>query len=111
MISHSSRPVLRQNRVEENVRYGTVIVSDARPDFGSVSNPGGNTVKSNGLSDVFNMNLGMTIATEANQIGKVENSSKPDVAEAPAVEAPKEVRPVATKPTPAQPPKRSRAKK
>ncbi|MBE9012316.1 DUF1565 domain-containing protein [Pseudanabaenaceae cyanobacterium LEGE 13415] len=115
VISHSSRPILRQNRIEENVRYGVVIVADARPDFGSIGNPGGNTVKSNGLADVFNMNLAMTIATDANQIGKVENSNKPDVAEAPieapVVEPPKTVRPTTTKPAPAQPPKRSRAKR
>jgi parallel beta-helix repeat protein len=71
VISHSSRPILRNNRVEENVRYGIVIVSEARPDFGSISNPGSNSVKSNGQFDLYNLNSNLSIALDGNQIGTI----------------------------------------
>ncbi len=69
VISHTSRPMLRQNIIENNMRSGVVAISDAQPDLGTTTNPGNNIIRNNGQHDLYNVTSSETLMTTGNQIG------------------------------------------
>ncbi|MEO1377599.1 MAG: DUF1565 domain-containing protein [Cyanobacteria bacterium J06635_10] len=52
VVQAYSRPVLRNNSIFNNKEDGLVAISQAMPDLGNSSNPGGNQFSSNGRYDI-----------------------------------------------------------
>lgn len=69
VISHTSRPVLRQNIIENNMRSGVVAISDAQPDLGTTTSPGNNIIRNNGQQDLYNVTSSENLISIGNQIG------------------------------------------
>ncbi len=68
VISHSAHPVLRQNLIERNTRYGLVAITDAQPDLGTANDPGNNIIHNNGQYDLYNVTNSETLRTIGNEI-------------------------------------------
>jgi parallel beta-helix repeat protein len=84
VINGSSKPVLRNNVIEESRDHGIVILQQAQPDLGTQENPGKNLIRNNGKKDpkkffdVLNATTNITVLAVGNDIdpsrisGKVE---------------------------------------
>ena len=54
-VSVDAKPVLRNNRIENNEDYGIAVTGNGQPDLGkSQQDPGGNILRNNSKFDVFN---------------------------------------------------------
>lgn len=67
VVSDSATPVLRNNIIESNVRDGVVAITNAQPDLGTASNPGGNLIQNNGRYDIHNATRTNTLLAAGNQ--------------------------------------------
>ena len=88
VISHISRPILRQNRIEGNMRYGVVLLADAKPDFGTASSPGNNVLMNNGESDLYDLTTHEQPIASSNQIGLLKRGKVELPADSPTAELP-----------------------
>lgn len=52
IIQGNGRPILRNNRIESNEQDGIVAISQALPNLGTASEPGGNIIRNNGQLDI-----------------------------------------------------------
>jgi parallel beta-helix repeat protein len=67
VIAGRSRPVLRNNIIENNEEEGISIQGDAEPDLGSPQDPAGNLLRNNTLVDLSNLSGG-PIVSVGNQV-------------------------------------------
>ncbi|MFE1744611.1 DUF1565 domain-containing protein [Coleofasciculus sp. H7-2] len=68
VVETKATPVLRNNIIENNSRYGLVAISQARPDLGTAGEPGGNIFRANGLLDINTKASSQVIPAFGNQI-------------------------------------------
>jgi parallel beta-helix repeat protein len=68
VVSDAARPVLRNNIIQNNTRDGIVAITEARPDMGTVTSPGGNVIRSNSRYDVHNATRNFTLVAVGNDI-------------------------------------------
>ncbi|MGL5081200.1 MAG: DUF1565 domain-containing protein [Microcoleaceae cyanobacterium] len=68
VISHTAKPTLRNNLIENNSRDGVVAIAQAQPDLGTAGNPGQNIIRNNGRHEVYNATRGYTISAVDNDI-------------------------------------------
>ncbi len=67
VVSDSATPVLRSNIIESNARDGVVAITNAQPDLGTTSNPGGNLIQNNGRYDIHNATRTNTLLAAGNE--------------------------------------------
>ncbi|MUG97073.1 DUF1565 domain-containing protein [Scytonema sp. UIC 10036] len=93
VVNGSSKPVLRNNVIQDNRDHGLVVIQNAQPDLGTAENPGKNIIRNNGKKDikkffdVLNATTGNTIIAVGNDIDEKRISGKVDFVAA-KVEAP-----------------------
>jgi len=54
VLAGDSSPILRKNRIENNVQDGLTMISKSLPDLGNHIDPGGNIFRNNGQYDIQN---------------------------------------------------------
>ncbi|MBD1925253.1 DUF1565 domain-containing protein [Trichocoleus sp. FACHB-90] len=108
VLEGKAQPILRNNVIENNTRYGLVAISQARPDLGKADEPGGNVFRANGELDLYTKASNQTIPAFGNQIasrteGNIDlgGVATPAVASntldrVPAALSPRQILPVAT---------------
>src|SRR6478672_2398850 len=75
VISGDSQPVLRNNLIEKNTDDGATVITNALPDMGNSSQPGGNILRYNGQFDLQSTSSNKLVCV-GNQIapGRVKGS-------------------------------------
>lgn len=68
VISHSSRPILRDNVISNNSRDGLVAIGESQPDLGTETVSGKNTFKNNQRYDIHNTAKAPTLKIVGNQL-------------------------------------------
>lgn len=68
IASGSSAPLIRKNAIENNKASGVVATGDAKPNLGTADSVGGNRIRNNGTSDVYNVTRNNTIVAVGNDI-------------------------------------------
>lgn len=68
VVETKATPILRNNIIENNTRYGLVAISQARPDLGTAGEPGGNIFRANGLLDINTKASSQEIPAYGNEI-------------------------------------------
>lgn len=68
IASGSCTPTIRKNAIENNKGSGVVATGDAKPNLGTADSVGGNRIRSNGTSDVYNVTRSNTIVAVGNDI-------------------------------------------
>ena len=70
VVQASAQPIVRDNSVDGNQRYGLVAIAQARPNLGTATAPGGNSFRNNGQFDVNTKGLRQTIPAFGNDLNK-----------------------------------------
>ncbi len=68
VVSHSAQPIVRGNMIANNKQSGLVAITNAQPNLGTVSSPGGNTFQGNGQYAIYNATPSNTLTASGNQI-------------------------------------------
>lgn len=68
MISHTAKPILRNNLIENNQRDGIVAIATAQPNLGTAGDPGQNLIRNNQRYDLYNATRGNSISAVGNEI-------------------------------------------
>ncbi|KOP24244.1 hypothetical protein AMR41_21885 [Hapalosiphon sp. MRB220] len=68
IVQASSRPILRNNVIEGNQEDGLVILAQAQPDLGNISEAGGNQFRNNGRYDINASTTKQMITAHGNMI-------------------------------------------
>ena len=71
LVQASSRPLLRNNLIEGSREDGLVALSQAIPDLGTASEPGGNQFRNNARYDINASTAKQTIVAYGNSLGRV----------------------------------------
>ncbi len=113
VVETKATPVLRNNIIENNARYGLVAVSQARPDLGTAGEPGGNIFRANGLLDINTKASSQEIPAYGNEItaktaGRIDLTGMA-IPPTPLVEAPIASGLLKPRPTASLPPQESLA--
>lgn len=78
VVQANARPILRNNYIERNERDGIVAIAQSLPDLGTVSEPGGNTIRYNGQYDIHNAVKTQSIPAYGNEITNANLSGNLD---------------------------------
>lgn len=76
----NSRPVLRNNTIEDNREDGVVAIAASQPDLGTKTEPGGNVFRQNGRYDINSSAAKQVISAFGNQLADARTNGNIDLA-------------------------------
>ena len=100
VISGSATPIINSNIIENNIDNGLVMIGGAKPNVGTVENPGKNKIRNNGKFDIYNTNTTNLQILIGNEVDYDKVSEGVDLG---FTRPPKTTKPTTTKPTTTKP--------
>ncbi|MBD2313313.1 DUF1565 domain-containing protein [Desertifilum sp. FACHB-1129] len=79
VVQASALPILRNNTIEGNERYGLVAIAQSQPNLGTASQAGGNVFRNNGELDIHAKASSQTIPVFGNQFNASRTSGRLDL--------------------------------
>lgn len=76
----NSRPVLRNNVIEDNKEDGVVAIANSQPNLGTKAEPGGNVIRQNGRYDINSSASRQVIPAFGNKLANARTNGTVDLA-------------------------------
>ncbi|WP_199300009.1 DUF1565 domain-containing protein [Trichocoleus sp. FACHB-262] len=79
VVQANAQPIIRGNLIEQNLRDGVVAIAQARPDLGSVADPGANIFSNNGRFDINSSASSQAVSAFGNELSSDRTSGRIDL--------------------------------